>query len=121
MTGRRWRGWLPWLACASSWLAPAALAQSVGTQAVAEPALWLARMHTAAATANYQGTMVFSAGGNMSSSRVWHYCVADQTYERLEALDGRQQNIVRHNDNVQTIWPQTRVAVLEKRDRKSVV
>jgi sigma-E factor negative regulatory protein RseB len=60
--------------------------------------------------------MVFSAGGTLSSSRVWHYCVGDQIYERLEAQDGRQQSIVRHNDEVHTLWPQTRVAVLEKRE-----
>jgi sigma-E factor negative regulatory protein RseB len=73
-------------------------------------------MQSAAATVNYQGTMVFSTGAAMSSSRVWHYCVGDQCYERLEALDGHQQNVVRHNDSVQTIWPQARVAVLEKRE-----
>ncbi len=116
-------GWLPWLACAA-WLLPAAAqaqsSASAQTQAViqasADPRSLLARMHAAATTANYQGTMVFSSGGAVSSSRVWHYFVGDQTYERLEALDGRQQNIIRHNDDVHTIWPQARVAVLEKRE-----
>jgi negative regulator of sigma E activity len=65
---------------------------------------------------NYQGTMVFSSAAALSSSRVWHYCVGDQTYERMEALDGRQQHIVRHNDAVHTLWPQSRVAVVEKRE-----
>jgi sigma-E factor negative regulatory protein RseB len=77
---------------------------------------WIARIHAAATTANYQGTMVFSAGGTLSSSRVWHYCVGDQTYERLDALDGRQQRILRHNEAVHTLWPQTRVVVVEKRE-----
>jgi sigma-E factor negative regulatory protein RseB len=63
--------------------------------------------------------MVFSAGGAMSSSRVWHYCVGDQTYERLEAQDGRQQRVFRHNDEVRTLWPQARVAVAEKRESLS--
>jgi sigma-E factor negative regulatory protein RseB len=104
------------LACVA-WLLPAvALAQPADAQAGAEPRAWLARMQSAAATTNYQGTMVFSTGAAMSSSRVWHYCVGDQCYERLEALDGRQQNIIRHNDSVQTIWPQSRVTVLEKRE-----
>jgi len=83
--------------------------------AEADARVWLERMRSAANSGNYQGTMVFSAGGTMSSSRVWHYRVGDQTYERLEALDGRQQRIFRHNDEVRTLWPQSRVAVVEKR------
>lgn len=77
---------------------------------------WLTRIHAAARTGNYQGTLVYSAGGTLSSSRVWHFWATEQTYERLEALDGRQQRIVRHNDTVHTFWPQTKVAVAEKRE-----
>ena len=76
---------------------------------------WLTRIQAAANSGNYRGTMVFSVGGTVSSSRVWHYAVGDQVYEQLEALDGRQQRIVRHNDAVQTLWPQARTAVIEKR------
>jgi len=57
-------------------------------------------------------------GGTMSSSRVGHYTVGDQTYELLEALDGRQQRILRHNDAVHTLWPQSRVVVIEKRETR---
>jgi sigma-E factor negative regulatory protein RseB len=84
--------------------------------ASAQARAWLTRIHAAANTGNYRGTMVFSVDGSMSSSRVWHYCVAEQTFEKLESLDGRQQQIYRHNDDVHTLWPQTRVAVLEKRE-----
>ncbi len=77
---------------------------------------WLLRIHAAARSGNYRGTMVFSVSGLMSSSRVLHYAVGDQVYEKLESLDGRQQQIYRHNDDVHTLWPQTRVAVIEKRD-----
>lgn len=75
----------------------------------------LARMHAAALERNYHGTMVFSAGGNLSSSRVAHYAVAEQSYELIEALDGRMQRIYRHNDTVHTVWPQAGVVVVEKR------
>ena len=77
---------------------------------------WLTRIHGAARGGNYQGTLVYSAAGQLSSSRVWHFAVGDQAYERLEALDGRQQRITRHNDVVHTFWPQTKVAVVEKRE-----
>ncbi len=114
--------WAPLLAlwsCALSCaLLPlsAAWAQAQPAAALADARGWLTRIHNAASTANYQGTLVFSGGGVLSSSRVWHYSLGEQTYERLEALDGRQQQIVRHNDAVHTLWPQTRVAVLERRE-----
>lgn len=113
----RRHGWLL-LACLPLGLAPLARAAEAPTAAsIAEARVWLTRIHNAAVNGNYQGTMVFSSvGGVLSSSRVWHFCVGDQTYERLEALDGRQQHIVRHNDTVHTLWPQSRVAVIEKRE-----
>lgn len=76
----------------------------------------LIRLHNAALEQNYQGTMVFSAAGVLSSSRVAHYAVGDQSYERIESLDGRQQKIYRLNDTVYTLWPQSGVAVIEKRE-----
>ena len=84
--------------------------------ALTDARVWLTRIHSAASGGNYQGTMVFSVGGTMSSSRVGHYAVGDQTYEHLEALDGRQQRVLRHNDLVHTLWPQARLAVIEKRE-----
>lgn len=59
--------------------------------------------------------MVFTAAGVVSSSRVAHFMVGDQSYERIEALDGRMQKIYRHNDAVHTLWPQSGVMVIEKR------
>lgn len=106
------------LVVSTSLWAGAALA---GPEASATPSAqdlraWLSRIQTAANKGNYQGTLVFSAGGTMSSSRVWHYAVGENTYEQLEALDGRQQRIARHNDKVHTLWPQKRTAVIEKRE-----
>ena len=77
---------------------------------------WLSRIHTAAHERNYQGTLVFSADGALSSARVAHYCEGAQSYERVEVLDGRMQQIYRHNDRVFTLWPRSRVAVVEERD-----
>lgn len=107
---------LPWLGALAlvALFVPVAPAVAQGSEADARA--WLERMRSAANSSNYQGTMVFSAGGSMSSTRVWHYCVGDQTYERLEAQDGRQQRVYRHNDEVRTVWPQARVAVIERRE-----
>ena len=101
---------------ALAWAQAAEASATTGVLNAADSRAWLTRIHGAARSSNYQGTLVYSAGGTLSSSRVWHFLSADQTYERLEALDGRQQRIVRHNDNVHTLWPQTKTAVAEKRE-----
>lgn len=121
--GFRWR-WLPTLALAASFLPAVAAGATGASVAGARPEAaspddaraWLQRIHAAANTSSYRGTLVFSAGGSMASSRVWHYGVGDQTWEKLESLDGRQRQIIRHNEEVHTLWPQARVAVVERRD-----
>ena len=112
------RAWLPLVAVWACLLpaAPGALAQASAVPPAVEARAWLARIHDAARSGNYRGTMVFAAGSAMSSSRVWHYCVGDMTYERMEALDGRQQRIYRVNDEVHTVWPDDRVAIVDRRD-----
>ena len=77
---------------------------------------WLARIQAAARERNYQGTMVFSAGEVVASSRVAHYCVGEHTFERIEALDGQMQRVYRHNDTVHSVWPQARLMSIEQRD-----
>jgi len=110
--------WLPFIVSAASW--SPALAGSVDpavTQSASMDArAWLERIRGAAKERNYQGTMIFTAADVVSSSRVGHFFVGDQTYERVEALDGRQQSIYRHNDRVLTLWPTRRVATIEQRD-----
>ena len=107
-----WR-WLSVIAFASL-LAPALAGAPTETSA-ADSRAWLGRIHKAANESNYQGTLVYSANGVLSSSRVAHFCVGSQSYERLESLDGRQQRIYRLNDVVHTLWPQAHLAVIEKR------
>jgi sigma-E factor negative regulatory protein RseB len=113
------------------WLAPLCVATGLLQWAAAgplEPAAavqptdargWLSRIHIAANGRNYQGTMVFSTGGVVSSSRVAHFCVGDQVFERIEALDGKQRQVYRHNDLVHTVWPQAGLAVIERRSLQS--
>lgn len=115
--GARWRQLLAGLvAGAGLTLLVPAWAQGSGEAVPADPKAWLMRIHNAANTANYHGTLVFSGSGVLSSSRVWHYCVGDQTYEKRETLDGRPQRVLRHNDTVHTVWPQSGRVLIE-RDR----
>jgi sigma-E factor negative regulatory protein RseB len=77
---------------------------------------WLMRIHDAASRRNFQGTFVVSGGGNVASARMAHFCEGPNQYERIESLDGKARNVFRHNDVVHTVWPASRVAVVEQRD-----
>ena len=79
----------------------------------------LDRVAWAAASTSYQGTMVFSAGSHMSTTRVTRYCLGKETFERHESLDGPPRLIYRHNQLVHTLWPQKKVAVVQNRDART--
>jgi len=81
-----------------------------------DPIQWLARAQQAAVSRSYQGTLTFSSGGTVSSSRVSHHTDGRHRYERIDALDGQARQQLRHDDVVLTLWPQTRVAVFEPAD-----
>ena len=95
--------------------APAA-APLAQTLAAADANAWLSRIQQAAASRSYQGTLLFSAGGALSSAKVVHICDGRQRYERIELLDGQARLQYRHNDQMLTLWPSTRLARLEQRD-----
>ena len=117
---------LRWLRLLALWaaLGSVPLAHGAAPEAASQPLpaaqarRWLALIHTAAHERNYQGTLVFSADGALSSARVAHFRDGAQSYERVEVLDGRMQQIFRHNDRVVTLWPHSRVAVVEDRDSR---
>ena len=77
---------------------------------------WLMRMHQASVNRSYVGTFVVSAGGNMSSAKIWHVCEGAQQVERVETLTGAPRSIFRHNDQVTTFMPEHKVARSEKRE-----
>lgn len=81
---------------------------------------WLLRMHDASRRRAYIGTYVVSAGGTMSSARIWHVCDGEQQMERVESLTGAQRSTFRHNDQVVTFLPDRRVVVAEKRESLGV-
>jgi sigma-E factor negative regulatory protein RseB len=96
---------------------PLALAGDVATPTPGgEPRSWLQRIHTAASQRNYQGTLVVTANGTVSSSRLAHYCEGKQSFERIDMLDGAPQRVYRHNEQVLTVWPAAKVARIEQRD-----
>jgi sigma-E factor negative regulatory protein RseB len=116
MFSARWWSFavLPVDPAAARWWTGSSAEAAVGAEPI-DPVRWLARINAAARERNYQGTMVFTVGGAVSSSKVAHFCVGDQSFERLEALDGKMRKVFRHNETVHTVWPQAAVAVVEKR------
>lgn len=73
------------------------------------------RIHDAASHRNFQGTFVVSTGGAVSSARIAHFCVGASQFERIESLDGQMRRVFRHDDVVHTLWPKSRVALVEQR------
>ncbi len=116
------------LGLASAVLAlPAAAAPPVGPalQAAASPDKatepanitdWLMRMHEASRKRSYVGTFVVSSGAAMSSARIWHVCQGDQQVERVETLTGPPRSVYRHNKQVHTFMPDSKVMLSERRE-----
>jgi len=98
---------------------PAPAASAAKGESVADLRGWLARIHDAAARSNYVGTFVDSTGTSVASSRVGHYWEGKNTLERVDALDGEPRSMLRLNDEVRTIWPRYRVAVIEPLDPRA--
>ena len=104
------------LAVCMALLEPAMSAQPPDAGGTAEPRQWLQRIHLAASQRNYQGTLVVTTNGSMSSSRLAHYGEGNQTFERIDLLDGQPRRIYRHNEQVLIIWPTAKLARFEQRD-----
>lgn len=90
-----------------------------GQPAVSDPPTlnaWLLRVHQGARQSVYTGTFVVSSGAGMASARIWHVCEGSQQLQRVESLSGIPRAIFRHNDQVVTFFPQSRIAVAEVRE-----
>ena len=104
----------------SIFLVPVSVAQTARASADGSPESrdvrsWLMRIHSAASKRNFQGTFIVSGGGAVSSARIAHYCEASSQFERIESMDGEARHVFRHNEVVHTLWPQSRVALVEQR------
>ena len=77
---------------------------------------WLLRVHNASKQRTYTGTFVVSSGGNLASAKIWHVCDGTQQVERVEPLTGVPRATYRRNDRVVTLYPASKVAVIETRD-----
>ncbi len=74
---------------------------------------WLQKMQRAAHTLNYEGTFVYGRGTHLTTMRIVHRADSRGEQERLVALDGSGREVVRSNDTVTCIMPDTRSVVVE--------
>jgi sigma-E factor negative regulatory protein RseB len=109
----------PALALASAAFVPAGLVFAAGNATPTDARGWLMRVHGAAAQRNYHGTLVVSTRAAVSSSKIAHYCEGEQRYERVEALDGQPRQVLRHNNLVHTLWPASKLVLIEQRDARA--
>jgi sigma-E factor negative regulatory protein RseB len=110
----RWGVGLLWAALA--W--PGASAQAADEARVVAPQevrTWLLSIHEAAQRHNFQGTFVVSSGGVVSSARIAHFRQGSNEFEHSESLNGPTRHVYRHNDVVHTVWPESRLVVVEQR------
>ena len=96
--------------------APASATPAVGASAGRSINDWLMRMHEGSRRNAYIGTFVVSSGASMSSARIWHVCDGDQQIERVESLSGPPRQTFRHNHQVTTVTPDTKVVRQDKRE-----
>lgn len=81
---------------------------------------WIQAVRQAAQRVNYQGTVVYQAGGEMRSSRITHLFDGTDSHERIQTLDGKAREYIRRrsnaSDQVQCFIPETRRIVIEERN-----
>jgi sigma-E factor negative regulatory protein RseB len=81
---------------------------------------WLTRMHEASRQRAYTGTLVVSSASTLAASRIWHICDGTQQMERVETLTGAPRSTIRHNNDVITFVPDSRIALIDKRESLGV-
>ena len=76
---------------------------------------WLKKIYHATSNLSYTGTFVYQDGQRSEASRVTHWVDASGDYEKLEALDGAQREVVRYKDEVKCFLPDSQTVKIDKR------
>lgn len=75
---------------------------------------WLEKMHHATHMVNYDGTFVYGQNNQLSSMRIIHSVDKHGEKERLVSLDGSGREVIRDNQTVKCILPDSKTVVVEK-------
>jgi sigma-E factor negative regulatory protein RseB len=110
------------LAFLSRWACSAVVAALTSTAAAgtsgATAAEWLKQAQAAAERTSYSGTIVYERGGQVRSSRIYHFFDGKQAQERVQLLDGQPREFLRYGDEVHTLLPEARLVRIEQRQRQ---
>lgn len=116
-TSRGWMGAL--VIAAGAWMPVPGSAQDARRDAPRSEAQWIQAARTAALRVNYTGTIIYQAGGEMSSSRITHMFDGSKSHERIQTLDGKPREYLRKrsgsDDEVQCLIPESKKIIVEKR------
>lgn len=78
---------------------------------------WLMRLHEAAQRYTYAGTFVVSrANAGLASAHIWHVCNGPQQLERIESLTGAPRITFRKDQQVLSLDPLARIALLQRKE-----
>jgi len=114
------RGWMGALVIAAgAWMPVPGSAQDARRDAPRSEAQWIQAARTAALRVNYTGTIIYQAGGEMTSSRITHMFDGSKSHERIQTLDGKPREYLRKrsgsDDEVQCLIPESKKIIVEKR------
>jgi len=85
-------------------------------EAVAQDAqIWLDRMTRAVEELNYRGTFVHLLGGEAETLHIVHINDDGRIGERIVSVDGVGREIVRQQDEVQCVFPDRQIVLLDER------
>lgn len=96
-------------------IAMALCAFGVRAQHALDANAWLKKIYHATSKLSYTGTFVYQDGQRSEASRVTHLVDASGDYDRLEALDGAQREVVRFKDEVKCYLPDSQTIKIDKR------
>jgi sigma-E factor negative regulatory protein RseB len=74
----------------------------------------LRKIQAAAQKLNYSGTFVYQQSSQIRTSRITHVVDASGELEKLEILDGKPREYIRHNDEVACYLPDAKTIQIEK-------
>ena len=74
----------------------------------------LEKAHQAMSSLNYEGTFVYLNGSQMESMRIFHRVDEQGEHERLISLNGAAREIIRDNEEVRCILPDSQAVLVDK-------
>jgi sigma-E factor negative regulatory protein RseB len=77
---------------------------------------WLSKTQEATRGRAYSGTLVVSAGEELSVSKVWHVCDRTTQMERVDSLSGPARTTIRRNSEVITFVHDKKIAYTDQRE-----